>query len=147
MLLVITTLAAATISLIISWIASGLTQPVTLMDGVSLRLSQNSGIAFSLSIPSPWEEVLIITALAVVGVFAFRSARNTLTSVGFGLIIGGAIANLLDRLPDGFVTDYFSVGTFPIFNAADSCITVGAALLFIEMWLTRPKKAHSTNSQ
>ena len=117
-------------------------QPVILIPAfLKLQLSHNAGIAFSIAIPSPWEEILILSALTTVCIFAYRSKPDHLKSVAFGLIIGGAIANLLDRLPDGFVTDYVAVGTFPIFNAADACITVGAALLMLEAWLKRPGKS------
>ena len=61
------------------------------------------------------------------------ASRGKLNAAAFGLIIGGALANIADRLPDGLVTDYIQVGTFPVFNLADSCITVGAVLLIFEM--------------
>ena len=41
------------------------------------------------------------------------------SQISFGLIIGGAVANLVDRLPDGLVTDYIAVGTFPVFNVPE----------------------------
>lgn len=139
MLLFFISLAAALLSLLVSWAALGMQEPIIFFTGLKLQLSQNAGIAFSISIPSPWEEILILSALTAVCIVAYRSKPDRLTTVAFGLIIGGAIANLLDRLPDGLVTDYIAVGTFPIFNAADTCITVGAALLMLEAWLKRPK--------
>lgn len=117
-------------------------RPVVLIPGfLKLQLSENHGIAFSIDIPSPWKEILILSALTAICVIAVKSKPGTWASIGFGLIIGGALGNIVDRLPDGFVTDYISVGSFPIFNAADSCITVGAAILLIEGWLKRPRRA------
>ena len=49
--------------------------------------------------------------------------------------LGGAIGNLIDRLTIGHVTDFISVGTFPVFNIADASISVGAAVLFLGVWL------------
>ncbi|TSC58605.1 MAG: signal peptidase II [Candidatus Peregrinibacteria bacterium Greene0416_19] len=95
----------------------------------------NSGIAFSIMLPHGLQTVLIIAALLLVMFLAVRSARTTVQQAGFGLIIGGALGNIADRLPDGFVTDYMQVGTFPVFNLADSCITVGVGLLLIGMLL------------
>lgn len=58
--------------------------------------------------------------------------------------LGGAAGNLIDRLTIGHVTDFISVGTFPVFNVADASITVGAAILFLGVWLTeRAEKKHS----
>ncbi|TSC80503.1 MAG: signal peptidase II [Candidatus Peregrinibacteria bacterium Gr01-1014_25] len=100
---------------------------------ISLRPVQNPGVAFGVQLPTGMQGLLIITALACVGVAAWRSARHmTAGAVGFGLIMGGAIVNLLDRIGDGLVTDYFRVGAFPVFNIADSCITIGVLLLLRE---------------
>lgn len=141
-ILFLVSLSAAALSLLVTWAASGIIKPIIVIPGfLILRLSQNPGIAFSISIPSPWEEILIISALTTVCVFAVKSKPDRFVSTAFGLIIGGAIANIIDRLPDGFVTDYVAVGTFPVFNAADSCITIGAVLLLVEVWLKRPQKA------
>jgi signal peptidase II len=49
--------------------------------------------------------------------------------------LGGAIGNLTDRLTIGHVTDFISVGTFPVFNIADASISVGAAVLFVGIWM------------
>ncbi len=116
-----------------AWIATTfLRSPLYLLGSwARLELVQNPGIAFGLRIPSPWQEILILVALAVM-LFVARKSRTVLSQVGYGLIVGGALANVIDRLPDGFVTDYFAVGTFPIFNVPDSCITIGVALILAE---------------
>ncbi len=96
-----------------------------------LRYAENPGIAFGVRLPSPWQELLILGALAVVLVVAIRS-QTLVSRIGYGLILGGALANVIDRWIHGFVTDYVAVGTFPIFNLPDSCITVGVGLLLVE---------------
>jgi signal peptidase II len=74
-------------------------------------------------------------------IFALRTAKSRLSRVAFGLIVGGALENIVDRLRDGVVTDFFQVGTFPIFNVADSCITIGVVLLLVAMmWEERETK-------
>ena len=109
-----------------------LTAPVRVLgDFAVLRHAENPGIAFGMRIPSPWQELLILAALALVTVIAVR-ATTTFSRVAYGLILGGALANVLDRFGDGYVTDYFAVGTFPVFNVPDSFITIGVALLLVE---------------
>lgn len=98
-----------------------------------LRRSFNEGVAFGIRLPPFIQEVLIGIALLAVGVLAVRSADSKLEKVGFGLILGGGIANIIDRARDGMVTDMIQVGSFPIFNIADSCITVGVILLFLSL--------------
>jgi len=49
--------------------------------------------------------------------------------------LGGAIGNLIDRLTIGHVTDFISVGKFAVFNIADASISVGAAVLFVGIWI------------
>ena len=125
-----------------------------------LELSHNPGIAFGVQLPPGFQTALIIIALIVVVVVAVRSVKSRENrakskehylssflsalyspSVAFGLIIGGALANVIDRLPDGLVTDFIQVGTFPTFNVADSCITVGVVLLLGEMtWKESSKR-------
>lgn len=100
-------------------------------DAVGLVHTLNPGIAFGLRFPPIIQTLLIAAALALVVWAALKERRTTLVQVGFGLIIGGALGNLADRAGDGFVTDLFQVGAFPVFNVADSCITIGAALLLL----------------
>jgi len=55
------------------------------------------------------------------------------------LQMAGAVGNLIDRLYRGFVTDFISVGRFPVFNIADSCITMGVVVLLVGMWIEERK--------
>jgi signal peptidase II len=61
--------------------------------------------------------------------------------------LGGAIGNLVDRLTIGHVTDFISIGTFAVFNVADASISIGAAVLFVGIWMMEragKKKKEST---
>lgn len=111
-----------------------LTERITLVgDSVALTYSLNPGVAFGLKLPPVVQELFIIAALALVCVLAWQSAKTTFSKIAYGFIIGGALGNIFDRLRDGFVTDFFHIGTFPIFNVADSFITVGVVFLLAEM--------------
>ena len=98
---------------------------------IGFQLMENAGVAFGLSIPSPLLEILIGVILILFIILAYRARNHRIPSVGFGLIIGGALANVIDRLDDGFVTDFIQIGWWPTFNIADSCITVGAVVLIV----------------
>lgn len=137
-LLILSAGAAMAVSILCAWAAESLTGPVLLIGRfVRLSLTHNPHIAFSIAIPSPLEEIVIAAALIGICFMAYQARRVRLSVIGFGLIIGGALANIVDRLRDGAVTDFIAVGTFPVFNIADSCITVGAVLLLLEAWKTR----------
>lgn len=107
---------------------------------IGLQRSYNPGIAFGLHL-GPFQDIIICAALALLVWVAWKNARTWYQQAGFGLVIGGGAANVVDRLLDGVVTDMVQVGTFPIFNAADACINVGAAILLLELalewWKTR----------
>lgn len=106
--------------------------PPILVRNVGLHFSENPGIAFGIRLPGAVQSILIACAMVFVLFLALRSGRRPFTQVSYGLIVGGALGNLIDRLNDGYVTDFIRVGLFPIFNIADSCITVGVAFLLAE---------------
>jgi signal peptidase II len=78
--------------------------------------------------------------LAVV-VWFYRSQKTPswLLSIGVGLIMGGAFGNLIDRLRFGYVVDFVQVGTFPIFNVADSAVSTAVVLMLL--WSLREDAA------
>jgi len=122
-----------------------LNESIPVIDGFfNITYVRNTGVAFGIfsSISSPAKSVLlsVFTAFAAVVVvtYSVRSpARNRLLQVALGLILGGALGNLYDRLAYGYVVDFleFYAGSYhwPSFNVADSAISVGVALLAIEI--------------
>ena len=134
---------SAAISLVISVISAYLTnlllvEPVHIIGSFfGLHRSYNTGVAFGLQLPPVLQEILIGLALILVGVFAARTAQVSMEKVGFGFILGGGAANIIDRFGDGAVTDMIQVGTFPIFNIADSFITIGVMFLLAEILLQK----------
>ena len=112
---------------------------------IQLSLSKNPGIAFSLLLPSPWQELCIVFALLIVCLVAINTRQTRSLQIAFGLIIGGAVANLIDRAVTGAVTDFIAVGSFPVFNLADGAITIGACVLLLEAWTK--KKDRQTDAR
>ena len=94
---------------------------------------QNHAGAFGLFGTQSW--LLVVMAIAVLGVFwyAFRefAARSPLVRIAFGGIVGGAIGNIVDRFHYGYVVDFIDARWWPVFNVADSCITIGVVLLIL----------------
>ena len=110
--------------------------PVRLIgDFLQFRYATNSGGAFSLLTGAP--VFFALMAIVVIGgiLYAGRRARGLPIAVALGLLLGGAVGNLLDRLLRGEaplrgeVVDFVKVGWWPVFNLADSCIVTGGLLL------------------
>jgi signal peptidase II len=98
----------------------------------SIHHVHNSGIAFGL-FSSATSVVIALTALAVLWMlvfFARSGARHPVLPVALGLVLGGSVANLLDRVRLGHVTDFLDFRFWPAFNLADLFIVVGVASLF-----------------
>lgn len=92
---------------------------------------QNSGIAFGL-FASATPVVIVLTGIAVAWMllfFARSGARHPVLPVALGLVIGGSVSNLVDRVRLGYVTDFIDLRYWPAFNLADSFIVVGVAIL------------------
>jgi signal peptidase II len=98
---------------------------------LAIRHVSNPGIAFGLF--SSWATaVTILTACAIgwmVFYFARSGARHPVLPVALGLLIGGSLANLIDRIRLGHVTDFLDLRFWPAFNLADTFIVVGVAIL------------------
>jgi signal peptidase II len=111
--------------------------PVELIPGVlDLRYTTNPGGAFGLFGGIPWLFVTISVGVIGVIVLASRKLPSTPAAVGLGLVLGGAIGNLVDRAIrgpgfSGEVIDFIDLQVWPVFNLADSGIVIGAALLLL----------------
>jgi signal peptidase II len=104
---------------------------------VQLRYTTNSGGAFSLFTGAPLFFGVMAIVISAGIVYASRRTRPLSMLVVLGLILGGALGNLADRLLRdegmlrGEVVDFIKVGIWPVFNLADSCVVVGGVLLAI----------------
>ncbi len=100
---------------------------------VWLRLRYNSGISFSLNSSGPLLTTIVTVAVALIVVFVGLNASRGTPAVGFGLLLGGGLANVVDRLAANphQVTDFIALGSFPVFNTADVAITAGFVTLAV----------------
>jgi signal peptidase II len=110
----------------------------------SIHHVQNSGIAFGL-FASATAVVTLLTAVAVAWMlvfFARSGARHPVLPAALGLLIGGSVSNLADRVRLGYVTDFLDFDYWPAFNLADSFIVVGVAILLLALVVAdrRPKQ-------
>ncbi|MBC5824267.1 MAG: signal peptidase II [Candidatus Eremiobacteraeota bacterium] len=99
-----------------------------------LTYVQNHHGAFGLFGSHPLLLAAAASAVLVVFYLWYRKEGVTLlTHAAFALILGGAIGNILDRLRFGYVVDFIDFRVWPVFNVADSAITVGVCLLLLRM--------------
>lgn len=93
----------------------------------------NTGAAFSL-LQGKTSLLIFITCVFIVLFMVYaRGEKNKsfVSLIAAGFILGGAISNLCDRVFLGYVVDYIDLRIWPIFNISDSCITIGASILFL----------------
>jgi signal peptidase II len=125
--------------------------PVNIVGGaIRFELTRNSGAAFgTLRGAGSW--LALLAAVVVVVVFvSLRDDMDRLTLTALGLVLGGAIGNLLDRLfrgdglADGLVVDFVDFGPWPNFNVADSAIVIGIMAILWESLRTPSKQSSPT---
>ncbi|MFT4744820.1 MAG: signal peptidase II [Nonlabens sp.] len=122
-----------------AWALSALADEPADFGWVMLRLAQNTGVAFSLGASSPAWVVGAVTigATVLIGVMALRGVLHP--PAAGGLLLGGGLGNLIDRLIDGSVTDMIDLGWFPSFNVADIALNIGVGLvLIVGLFATHP---------
>ena len=123
-------------------------------DWIHLQHVQNHGAAWS--VLAGHTTFLVLFTLAVIALLVFSAKeiarQGTLAATAFGLILGGAIGNFLDRATQGFVTDFLDLDTpvawlqtFPVFNVADSALTVGVILILLAS-LSKGKRTSKTSA-
>lgn len=103
--------------------------------GAAFGFFQNGGLLFTV--------LAIIVAGVILSYYPTVPRRDFLLRLSLGMLLGGSIGNLIDRLAFGHitqlifgsVTDFISLGNFAVFNVADGCITVGVFFLILSAWL------------
>jgi signal peptidase II len=120
-------------------------ESVDVIGPLSIHHVQNSGIAFGL-FPTATAAVIVLTGVAVgwmLVFFARSGARHPILPVGLGLLLGGSVSNLLDRVRLGHVTDFLDFRFWPAFNLADAFIVGGVAVLIGALLLAdrEPRRA------
>ena len=138
--IVATAVAADQLSKRIAEAELALGEKVQVLPFLALAHTRNDGIAFglfegrrALILPA-----VVIALAALVLLFRTLSPRSPLLPVAFGLLIGGAATNGIDRTSPGYVTDILAVPRWPVFNLADVFICVGAGLLMLVLLRSTP---------
>jgi signal peptidase II len=138
--LAVVTIDQASKALILDGLMRGERRDLAL--GIDLVRVRNSGIAFGLF--DGGGAVLTVLTLAALALlltyFAFHTSRPLLW-LATGLLLGGAVGNLLDRARDGAVTDFIDLPLWPAFNVADLAITAGVLTLLLSLELAHEDDA------
>ncbi len=119
-------------------------------DWFRLVYSQNTGVAFSLF--SGLSPIFSITSILIsIGIIyayiVYLPNRSFFVQLSIGLILGGALGNTIDRIRYGYVIDFIQVGWWPVFNVADSGISVGAVILALYLILTTEEEQKVASPQ
>ena len=107
--------------------------------GVAFGLFQDANLLFAI--------MAMIVSVVIIYYFPRVPSDEWALRVALSMELGGAVGNLVDRLTIGHVTDFISVGTFPVFNIADSCITIGVAILLLGIWIQDRKDRRTLESE
>ncbi len=102
-------------------------------DAIGFQYAENRGVAFSFPIEGPLLQLITIVFIALIFWWSLKEKayQHPWLWLPFTCILGGAFGNAIDRFFRGFVVDMFQVGSFPIFNVADSFVTIGVGLLIV----------------
>ena len=102
----------------------------------------NTGAAFGLfkGANAVFMILAVIVAGAIIYYFPSVSKKDWVIRVALSMQLAGALGNLIDRVSIGHVTDFVSVGNFPVFNVADASITVGVGVMIIGMWVQEKRE-------
>ena len=100
--------------------------------GINIVHVKNKGVAFGALSGKPIVMIIVIAALAGLLVWFFLHSRRRYVWIPTGLLLGGAVGNIIDRVAAGEVTDWIKLPLWPAFNIADVAITTGVvALLWV----------------
>ncbi len=94
--------------------------------GAAFGMFQNFNLVFSI--------LAVVVSIAILYYFPRVPREEWPLRLAMGMQLGGAIGNLIDRVTQGYVTDFVSVGNFAVFNVADASISVGVAVLILGVW-------------
>ena len=99
----------------------------------------NPGAAFGMLEHQRWFFIVVALATVLLGVFFYRKLQqeSILMRSGAGLLLGGAVGNLADRIQSGLVVDFLDFRVWPVFNIADIAICAGAGILIYDIWQRR----------
>lgn len=109
--------------------------------GAAFGMFQNGNLVFTI--------LAFIVIIAIIYYYPLVDMEDWTLKLAMGLQLGGAAGNMIDRLIIGKVTDFISIGVFPVFNIADSSITIGVGVLLLGIWIKdqqeKKKNAEQSN--
>lgn len=147
-------LAVFALDLITKYYASTLLDyaiPVEVMPSFNFTLLHNTGAAFSfLATQSGWQRWFFISLATIVSLALVRWLQtlrdDRWLAISIALILGGALGNLYDRITLGYVVDflhfYWNDYHFPAFNIADTAISIGAAMMILDLFRNKESEPH-----
>lgn len=99
----------------------------------------NPGAAFGMLEHQRWFFIVVALAAVLLGVAFYKKLQQEsfLMRSGAGLLLGGAVGNLADRIQSGLVVDFLDFRIWPVFNIADVAICAGAGILIFDIWQRR----------
>jgi signal peptidase II len=103
--------------------------------GVAFGMFQGQNLIFSI--------LAVIVSGAIIYYYPRVTTNDWILRIALGLQLGGALGNLVDRITQGYVTDFVSLGDFAVFNVADASISVGVVVLLLGVWLQERHKKHA----
>ncbi len=106
--------------------------------GVAFGMFQGFGDIFSI--------IAVVVVLIIILYFPRVPQSDWSLRLAMSLQLSGAIGNLIDRLTIGYVTDFISVGDFPVWNVADASITIGVVVLILGVWITESQEKKKTEA-
>ncbi|MEA3327166.1 MAG: signal peptidase II, partial [Chloroflexota bacterium] len=86
----------------------------------------------------------VIVSIVILIYYPQIPENETLMRIAMAMQMGGALGNMTDRIFFGPVTDFIAVGSFPVFNIADSSITVGVAVLILALWISERREKQNS---
>jgi signal peptidase II len=103
---------------------------------------KNSGVAFGMfqGMGTVFAVLAAIVSLIIIYYYPRVAGDSWTLKIAMSMQLAGALGNFIDRVTIGYVTDFVSVGNLPVFNVADSCISVGVVILLIYVWLQEKKE-------
>lgn len=109
----------------------------------------NTGAAFGMlkELGGVFTILAIIVSLVIIYYFPRIPEKEWALRLAVGMQLAGALGNLIDRIIYGHVTDFISVGNFPVFNIADASITLGVIILIISMWVQEQRQGKAAAAE
>ncbi len=110
---------------------------------------QNTGAAFGIFQNGNMVLKVLTSAIILFILVHYQTIpyEQKFVRVCLAIMLGGAVGNLIDRFTQGYVLDFIAVGNFPVFNVADSCVTVGVGLLILALLLEEKKAKNEISTE